>query len=67
VGTTKVMTVAPARWFQQYDIFANTGAGSQELAYATLEVQTPGGTVWAYAALVDSRTGDPTTLSVQIR
>jgi hypothetical protein len=67
VGTTKTMTVAPARWFQQYDVFANTGAGDQDLAYATVEVQTPGGMVWAYAALVDNGTGDPTTLSVQTR
>jgi hypothetical protein len=67
VGTTKTLTVAPAHWFQQYDIFADTGAGNQDLAYATIEVQTPGGMVWAYAALVDNGTGDPTTLSVQTR
>jgi len=64
VGSTKTMTVAARRWLQQYDIFANVGAGSQEVAFARVEVQTAGGTVWAYASVVDSATGDPTTIPV---
>ena len=67
LGTTKTISVGPGRWFQQYDIFAAVGVGDQTLAYATIEVQTPGGMAWAYGALVDNRTGDPTTLAVQIR
>ncbi len=67
LGTTKTFSVGPGRWFQQYDIFADVGAGDRALAYATVEVQTPGGLVWAYGSLLDNRTGDPTTLAVQIR
>jgi len=67
VGATKTITVGPGRWYQQYDIFADVGAPDLALAYATVEVQTVGGTVWAYGALVDNLTGDPTTLAVQIR
>ncbi len=67
VGTTKAISVGPGQWFQQYDIFADVGAGDQALAYATVEVQTPGGLAWAYGALIDNRTGDPTTLALQIR
>jgi hypothetical protein len=43
------------------------GAPDLALVYATVEVQTAGGTAWAYGALVDNRTGDPTTLAVQVR
>ncbi len=67
VGTTKAITVGPGQWFQQFDIFADVGAGDQALAYATIEVQTPGGLVWAYGSLIDNGTGDPTTLALQIR
>jgi PKD repeat protein len=64
VGGTKTMTVAAGRWAQQYDIFASVGAGTQESAYATVEVQTAGASVWAYASLIDVATGDPTTIPV---
>jgi PKD repeat protein len=64
LGTTKVMTVAGGRWTQQYDIFAAVGAGSQEVAYATVSLETQGAAVWAYASLIDAATGDPTTIPV---
>jgi PKD repeat protein len=64
VGTSKTLTAAGGRWVQQYDIFANVGAGSNDIAYATVTVQTPGGKVWAYASVVDIATGDPTTIPV---
>ena len=66
VGSTKVMTVAAGRWLQQYDIFNNVGAGNQEVAYARVEVQTAGGAVWAYASVIDSATGDPTTVPILV-
>jgi PKD repeat protein len=66
VGGSKTMTAAGGRWVQQYDIFANVGAGSNDIAYATVAVQTPGGKVWAYASVVDIATGDPTTIPVLV-
>jgi len=67
VGSSKTLTAAAGRWLQQYDIFANVGAGSNDIAYATVAVQTPGGAVWAYASVVDIATGDPTTIPVIVR
>lgn len=67
VGGSKTLTAAGSRWAQQYEIFANVGAGSNDIAYATVEVQTPGGQVWAYASVVDTATGDPTTIPVLLR
>jgi hypothetical protein len=64
VGAVTTATVAPSRYWQQDDIFRAAGAGTQELAYATVEVQTPGGRVWAYGSVIDAVTGDPTTMSV---
>jgi PKD repeat protein len=64
VGTTKSITAAAGRWVQQGDIFTSAGAGTQEVAYATVEAQPSGAAVWAYASLVDEATGDPTTIPV---
>jgi PKD repeat protein len=66
IGSTKVVTAGPQEWAQQYDIFANVGAGSRDVAYAVVEVQTEGGRVWAYASVVDSATGDPTTIPMLV-
>ncbi len=66
-GTMKTLTVAPGRFLQQDDIFGATGAGNQEIAYATVEVQSPGGKAWAYGSVVDNATGDPTTIPVLTR
>ena len=67
VGSVKTIAVPAGRWMQQDDIFANVGAGTQDVAYATLEVQTGGGLVWAYASVVDNATGDPTTIPVLVQ
>jgi hypothetical protein len=32
------------------------------IGYATIEVRTAGGMVWAYGSVVDNGTGDPTTI-----
>jgi hypothetical protein len=65
LGGVKTVTAAAGRWVQVNDIFAACAAGSQEIAYATVEVQTAGGTAWAYASVVDNATGDPTTIPVR--
>jgi PKD repeat protein len=64
VGTSTTLTLQPGRWQQANDIFVSSGAGSQDVAYATTEIQTSGGRAWLYAAVVDARTGDPTTVPV---
>jgi PKD repeat protein len=58
----KTVDVAPGRWTQLDDVFATLGAGDAELAYGTVEVLTQGGRVWAYAAVIDNATGDPTVI-----
>ncbi len=65
-GDTRVITAAPGKWRQENDIFARAGAGEVDVAYATVEVDTPGGLVWAYASVVDAATGDPTTVPVLV-
>lgn len=67
VGSSKSLTASPSRYIQQDDIFANVGAGTQDIAYATVEVQTAGGKIWAYASVVDAATGDPTTVPVIVQ
>lgn len=62
VGTTRLFTVEGGQWVQQYDFLASVGAGDRDTAYATVEVVTPEGKAWAYAALIDSLTRDPTTV-----
>lgn len=61
-GKTKTFNVPAGRWLQQDDIFVSSNAGSAETAYATVEIMTAGGLVWAYASVIDVRTGDPTTI-----
>lgn len=56
----KSLDVAAGRWTQLDDVFGTLGAGDADLAYATVEVLTEGGAVWAYAAGIDNATGDPT-------
>lgn len=63
-GSTKTQTIAAGRYWQQDDIFGNVGAGNRDIAYATVEVQTAGGRVWAYGSVIDNATGDPTTIPV---
>ena len=66
-GNSKSLTASPSRYIQQDDIFANVGAGNQDIAYATVEVQTAAGKIWAYASVVDAVTGDPTTVPVIVQ
>ncbi|MGV8040404.1 MAG: WD40/YVTN/BNR-like repeat-containing protein [Thermoanaerobaculaceae bacterium] len=62
LGKTRTFNVPGGRWLQQDDIFVSSGAGNAEVAYATVEVRTAGGMVWAYGSVIDARTGDPTTI-----
>lgn len=61
-GDPHTRTVRAREYFQLDDVFAVLGAPSLDAAYATVEVMTAGGRVWAYGSLVDNATGDPTTV-----
>jgi len=54
--------VPAACWYQITDVFKAAGLGNTDLAWATVEVLTPGGVVWPYASLLDRHTGDPVTI-----
>jgi len=60
------MDIAAGRWTQLDDVFGKLGAGDAELAYATVEVLTTGGRIWAYAAVIDNATSDPTVVPVMV-
>ena len=62
IGTTRNQTVRANEYYQINDVFGALGAGETDVAYATVEVLTPGGRVWAYGSVVDEATGDPTTI-----
>jgi hypothetical protein len=64
LGTEVILAVEPGRYFQANNIFGSqyTGAGPRRLAYATVEVLSAGGQVWAFGSVVDNSTGDPTTI-----
>ena len=66
LGDVVEVTVPPVGWVQVNDVFTEAGAGACELGCATVVVTTPGGMVWAYASVVDNRTGDPTTIPLMI-
>ncbi len=55
--------LAPFAWTQVNDVFAEAGAGASSTAYATVEVVSGGGAVWAYASVVDVTTRDPSTVA----
>jgi len=66
VGSQRTLLVPATGWKQDNDIFQAAGAGTQDNAYATVEVLTPGCQVWGYGSVVDNRSGDPTTVPIQV-
>lgn len=65
-GNVRSLTVPVGGLLQETDVFATSGAGNQEIAFATVEVRTPGGKVWAFASVIDNATGDPTIVPLLI-
>ncbi len=61
VGSPLVETVPAGGWAQRNRVFRAAGAGDCSGCYALVEVIS-GGPVWAYASVVDSSSGDPTTV-----
>ena len=66
VGSQRTVTVPATGWKQDNDIFQAANAGTHANAYATVEVVTPGCEVWGYGSVVDNRSGDPTTIPMQV-
>lgn len=62
IGETVVRTVAPFEYHQIDNVFGVSHAGTCDLGYALIDVQTEGGSVWAYGSVIDNATGDPTTV-----
>ena len=66
LGRTTTYDLAAVRWQQVDDVFAAIGAGRADAAYARVDV--PPGVqcrVWGYASVIDNRTGDPTTVTLE--
>jgi len=67
VGDIRTRQLDPGQWKQDNNIFDQVGAGTQDNAYAILQVLTEGCSLWAYGSLVDNNTGDPTTIPVVVQ
>jgi PKD repeat protein len=66
IGSPRLLTAPANGMVQDNDIFRKSGAGDQVLAYATVEVETEGARVFAFASLIDNTTNDPTLIPVVI-
>ena len=71
VGSAVIRTLGAFSFDQINDVFAETGAGARNNAYATVEVLTSGCEVWAYGAVIDGTnafpgTNDATTIPVTV-
>jgi len=64
LGTPVRVELAPDAWHQVNDVVAAVGGGEIDVGYATVEVTSAAGEVWAYLSLIDNRTGDATTIPV---
>ncbi|MCM3877660.1 MAG: PKD domain-containing protein, partial [Thermoanaerobaculia bacterium] len=66
LGTARTLQAAPFGLIQENDIFLAAGAGEPAVAYATVEVLTAGGRVFAFASVIDNATNDPTLVPLVI-
>jgi hypothetical protein len=64
LGSAKAVAVPAGALVQLDDVFAACGAGDAALAWARVEVTTPGGALLAYASVIDNATSDPTIVPV---
>jgi hypothetical protein len=65
-GSTLLFDVPPGEWRQTFDAFAAAGAGDHASAYAVVEVLSAGGRAWAYGAVIDRTTRDPSTVPLVV-
>lgn len=66
LGNAKAVTVPAGALVQVDDAFTSCGAGDAAIAWARIEVATPGGALFAYASVIDNATSDPTIVPVQV-
>jgi PKD repeat protein len=66
IGSATDITLEPRQWKQANKIFDTSGAGTRDVAYGTVEVLTSGGLAWAYGAIIDQRSKDPTTIPMLV-
>jgi hypothetical protein len=64
LGSAITVTVPAGGWTQINNIFSAAFTDGLDLARATVSVTTAGGKIWAYASVIDSRSGDPITVPV---
>lgn len=67
LGEPLETAVAGRSWLALGDIFAATHAPKTTNAYATVEVTSEKGAIWAFASIVDNVTGSTTTVQPQLR
>jgi hypothetical protein len=61
-GSTLLFDVPAGEWRQIFDAFEAAGAGDHASAYALVEVLSASGRAWAYGAVIDRTTRDPSTV-----
>ncbi|HSN54052.1 MAG TPA: Ig-like domain-containing protein, partial [Candidatus Sulfomarinibacteraceae bacterium] len=66
LGEPIVRTVPARGWVQINDVVGRTGDTSATLAWAAVDVTTPGASVWAYGSVISSDSGDPITVPVAV-
>lgn len=66
LGNDVTLTAGAGRWVQRDYLLTAASAGNQDVAFATVEVTTPGCAAWAYASVIDNATGDPITVPLQV-
>ena len=66
LGSAREVAVPAGALVQVDDVFAACGAGDAAIAWARVEVTTPGGAVLAYASVIDNATSDPTIVPAQV-
>jgi len=66
LGEPITRTVPARGWLQVNDVVGATGDTTGTLAWASVEVTTPGASVWAYASVISSDSGDPITVPVTV-
>ncbi len=64
LGNPISRTVPARQWVQINDVIGRTGNTTETLAWATVEVATPGASVWVYASVISNDSGDPITVPV---
>jgi hypothetical protein len=67
IGGRQRVEVGPDAWVQVADMLARAGAAGCPLAYATVEVTGQDAAIWAYASVIDRRTGDPLTVPMVLQ